>query len=249
MTFESFFIILFIDSVIISLAVKTKLYYNIILSIRIIIPDIIMAFIILAPLFAVSLLITACNILSLNIEPHVVESVNEYSNGWIEFGSNLITYSPVVLLVFCFIFQWKNEIIDRKNIKRLERQSKRLKISMVFTYLAFIILIIFIFSDVFYTKNNFPMKLIQYIRELKMAEIRNNPEIAIRKTLIIMLVIIFYLGIFLIPRHFIDEIVKYDNDLLKIRKYRILVFLPFLNIYFVYILNKKMFSKNRKNDT
>ena len=237
MSFISFLVILFIDIIIISLATETRLYSHIITSIRTIMPKIIMAFIILFPLFAMDLLITACNALYLiPVEPHSVQAVNEYSNGFKEFGLNIIIFSPLVLLVFCFIIQSDLEIKDEINIKKPESDLKRINISIIFNYLALTILMIFIFIDIFHTKNNFPIKLMQYIKRQEFKEIINYPENTIRVAVIIILGIVFYMGIFTLPKYYIGRIMSYDNNLPKRRKYNILIFIPFLNIYIVYNL-------------
>ena len=101
-----------------------------------IMPHIVMAFIILAPLFAMSLLISVCNVLSMDpADAHIVQAVNEYNNGFKEYGLNLIKYSPLFLLVLCFIVQGAldPEIRDKVDINNLRAELKKLNISIIFS--------------------------------------------------------------------------------------------------------------------
>jgi len=255
MTFTLFIFILFIDVILILLAAKTKLYLNIIISIRTIIPQIIMAFIILAPLFVLSLLIPICNVLSLlPPEPGIVQVVNENNNGFINTVLSLINISPFFLLVSCLLIQPSQnyKMIQEKeveiNTEKPEIEIKRTNISMIFNYLALTILIIFIIIDIFHTKNNFPTRLIQFIKELDFDQIPKHLDKTAFMALIIIFCMLFYIGMFMLPRHFIGKIIKYDNRLLNKRKYNFFIFLPFINIYVVYILNKKYLIR-AKNDT
>jgi hypothetical protein len=250
MTFAEFFIIIFMDVIIISLAVETKLYSNIIISIKKIFPIIKIAFIILAPLFTMSVLISICNVICLkNSELYITQVVNEYSNGIMEFGINLITHSPLFFLVLCLIIQSDTEIMDEVNIVYLEKEYKKIAISIVFNYIALTILIIYIIIDVFHTKNNFPIKFIQYIKDFKFSVIINDLENTICIVLIFVLGITYYIGIFLIPRHYIEKVLNLIIEKNKKWKYKILIFVPLVNIYIVYVLNKKIVNESRKNGT
>jgi len=244
---EHYIFILFIDVILISLMYKTKLYFNIIVSIRTIIPQITMAFIVLAPLFAVSLLITICNFFSLHpAEPGIVQFVNENRFiEWVYFINNTPLFLFISFLAIQF-YQNEKTLTDKKeeiNTIKTAIAIKRLNISIIFIYLALAILVIFIIIDIFYTKNNFPSKLIQFTDKLNFDEITNHFEKTIFMSLIIIFCILFYIGIFKIPGHFIGEIMKYDDSLSNKRSYKFLIFLPFINIYIVSILNKKILKE------
>jgi len=246
MDFTLFIFLLFIDVILISLASKTKIFFNIVFSIRTIMPQIIMAFIIFAPLFALSLLITICNgIPLLPVEPGIVNVVNENNNELIKWISSINCF-PFVLFIFFIMLQWeqnKKTLPDKKeeiNTKKTEIEIKKLNISIIFNYLALTILVIFIIIDIFYTKNNFPTRLIQFINKLDFEEITKYLEKTIFMVLIFIFCLLFYIGIFILPKHFIGEIIKHDNSLSNKRKYKFLIFLPLINIYIVYIINKKI---------
>jgi len=255
MSFTLFFFILFIDVILISLAVKTKLYLNIIISIKTIIFQIIIAFIILAPLFTMSLLITVCNGLSLlPAEPSIAQVVNENNNGFINSVLTIINMSPFVFFISFLIiqsFQEDKMFLEKKEeiiTKKYMIEIKRTNISMIFNYLALTILIIFIIIDIFIIKNNFPTKLIEFINKSNFEQITKHLDKTIFMILIIIFCILFYIGIFKLTGHFVGEIIKFDNSLSKKRKYKFLIFLPFINIYIVYKLNKK-YQKIAENDT
>jgi len=193
MTFTSFILTLFTDIIIISLAAKTRFYSDIMISIRTIMPQIIMAFTILFPLFTMSLLISICNAFYLNpVErPIIMQNVNKYFDGFKEFGQNLIIYSPMVLLVFCFIVQSEFEKIDEIIIEKTKKYLRKMNISIIFNYLALTILLIYIFLDIFCIKNNCPAKLLQYIQRVKLEEIISCLEDTVRMSLIIILGILY----------------------------------------------------------
>ena len=249
MSFTLFFFILFIDAILFSLAVKTEIYLNIIVSIRKIIPQITAAFIILAPLFAVSLLISICNDLSLTPnEVIIIQTENEFK----KFGLDFIFFSPLIILAFCFINQWFNsdKIPSEKKVdnNKLKIELKRLKISIFFANLALTILIIFTIIDIFFTKNNFPIRIFQYIKELNIEEINKNPNSAYTMYIshilfIIFLVIYFYIGLSILPKCFLEKIISYDNGFKNKRKYKMLIYIPYLNFHIVNILNKINFKE------
>ena len=145
MTFTFFILLIFIDIVIVLFAIETKIYSNIILSIKKIIPHVTIGFIILSPLFFVSLLITICNMLFINLPEHYIVSEVNNRNILMElkyFGLDIIKYSPIVLLVSSFILQSDilpdnaetDETIDEINIKNIKLDKNQLKISMIFNY-------------------------------------------------------------------------------------------------------------------
>jgi len=206
-------------------------------------PQIIIAFIIFAPLFAVSLIINCLSLLP--VESGIVQVVNENNNKFIEWIP-IIKGSPLVLFLLFLAWQWlKNyeTLPDKKeeiNTKKTEIEIKRLNISIIFNYLALTILVIFIIIDIFYTKNNFPTRLIHFINKLDFKEITKYLDKIMFMVLIIILCLFYYIVIFILPKHFIGEIIKHDNSLSNKRKYKFLIFLPLINIYIVYIINKKI---------
>jgi hypothetical protein len=75
-------------------------------------------------------------------------------------------------------------------------------------------------------------------------EIKIYSEDSICMALIILLGIIYYIGIFLIPKNFIEDIMNSDTKLVKKWEYNIFVFLPLVNIRIVYIINYQKKEKN-----
>ena len=250
MSFTMFISIIFIDIILISLAAKTKVFENIIVSIKMIMPQIIMAFIILAPLWGMSLLINICNNLTLNkSEPNIIETVNKnsYLMGLKTYGLDLIAYSPLVLLILCFIVQADIKITKEDKSKTIEEEYKRLKVSMIFNNTAISILMLYIFIDILFIKKNFPIKLIHFVKTLNLDFIITNPEVVIKMCLIFILVIIYYLGIFVLPKHFLKNILSIDTNSLIKKKYLFLIIFPLINMLITKYIKEIIYNKNRKN--
>jgi hypothetical protein len=242
-----FISILFVDIIIILFALETKVYSDILTALMKIIPHIIMAFIILAPLGFMSAIIDFCNLLSVNLAgPNIIQAVNEYNllMDFKKFGLDLIIYSPTIILLSCFFLPTNWELMfEVINIKTMESEFKKLKISLIFNYISIIFLVVYLFIDIFYLKSNFPAKIIQYIKTIKYNEFNKYPDDMMRMSLIILLGIIYYMWIFWVTIQFVDPI--FNNDTLhsvKTKKYKILIFIPFINIFIIYLINKNICS-------
>jgi hypothetical protein len=82
----------------------------------------------------------------------------------------------------------------------------------------------------FREKSNFPAKIIQYIKTIKYNEFNKYPDDIMRMSLIILLGIIYYICIFWVTIQFVDPIFNNDTLHLVKKKYKILIFIPFINI-------------------
>lgn len=257
MTLTMLMFILFIDIIIILFALETNIYSSIIFSIKKIFPQIIIVFVILAPIYTMGLLVNICNFILLNISEQYNLQITNDRNVLIKllhYGIDIINYSPFVLLLLSFLFQpelisEKNiidvEIIDEIEIKNIRLEYKRLNLSIIFNCIAIIILIIFFIFDIYITKRNFPIEIFDYLKNNNILNILKNIEEEIHINLVFIMCLLFYYIIFKISQIFIVNIIEKDKRVPKIFKY--LIFLPLINILFIIKINKFMKkSRSRK---
>jgi hypothetical protein len=246
--------VLFFDVIIITLAVKTKLYAKILIIINRLIPYIVMGFILLAPLCSFVLLIIICDIFVGSVASHVVKTVNEYNMlmDLKEFGLNCIMCSPAVLLIFCFLFQSNfvnNERNKGQGYNEMLRYLLRMKISILINDLTILAGIIFLFVIFHVDINIFGTKLVKYIQNYPFADINFHSEYLIQMVLMILLGIFYYVIIFSVSNYFVDAVIYYNNEInknskLKTWKYILLTFFPLINVLVIYILSKKIYNKS-----
>jgi hypothetical protein len=248
--------VLFLDVIINFLGIKTKLYAKILTMTNKIIPYFVILFILLTPFCSFILLVNILNIICSNFTgTAAVNTVNEYSisQDLQEFGLNCINYSPMFYLIMCFVLQGRHFFDDKENseqyIIKIQTALLRLKISLWINNIT--ILMIMILSLIVFRFNTgvFKMKFIEFLKNYHLANIHS--EDFIRVILIISLGIFYYIGILLISNTFMDEIVAYvsesdENNKLKRMRYRLLIFVPFMNMYVIYFINTIMHHKNLK---
>jgi hypothetical protein len=221
-----------------------------------IIPCIVMLFILLTPFCSFILLVNIFNFICSNSTgTTAINTANEYSisQDLQEFGLNCINHSPMFYLIMCFFLQGMHFIADKENseqnILRIQTALLRLKISLWINNIT--IIIIMILSLLIFCLNNgvFKMIFIEYLKNYHFTNIYS--EDFIRVILIISLGIFYYIGILLISNIFIEEIVSYINELdennkLKRMRYRLLIFIPFINMYVIYFINTILFNRKLK---
>lgn len=117
MSFLDCVIVFILDVLLITLAVKTKLYINIIEMLRRNISKIKMLFVIVFPFCVLLLFIFFFNAVFIMspVEISNIDISKEYSilKDFKQFGKDLIIYSPIFYLVMCFFIQW----VHYRNIK------------------------------------------------------------------------------------------------------------------------------------
>jgi len=136
MIFTKILFILFVDIIIISLALRTNIYSNIIVSIKKITPDIIMALINITPLFGISILL----LIYFSINPNLailntIKVIYENNYCLIDAVINLILFSPFVLLTLSFIYQSNVENKKEENENNIKIEYKRMNISIISNYI------------------------------------------------------------------------------------------------------------------
>ena len=237
MTLFNVVITVILDILIIVLAIKTKIYANILKTVKKTIQYITMPFIIFFPFCLFALLIVIYNAIcsTTPIETANIIIVNEYNRleDLKQFGIDCIRYSPMFYLVMCFLLQsvhYKNEEIANNNANWLKTVLLKFKVSIIINNITILICMVFFFINFsfynIYSENSF------------------------RMILIISTGILFYFCIFHISATFFDGIINYKNETTentRIRKIKYLVYLPFINICLIDILNKEIYDKNRKN--
>jgi hypothetical protein len=241
-----FLLILFLNTIIVSLALRTRIYSNVIFSIKKIIPDIIMALIIFLPLFGISILINFYGSLYPITDVSNNSDIFEYNYGFREAGIKLLLCSPIILLILCFIVQSDFEKVTKIDANKIYLDYIRMSISMIFNYISIAILVIFILVDIFLTKNHFPIELLLDVKNMKIEEINENSIDFFRTVIMIYLIVIYYIVITFIPNHFIGKIMANENKIIKRWLYKLLIFIPLINIFIIYKVNKKMIVE-RKN--
>ena len=93
--------------------------------------------------------------------------------------------------------------------------------------------------DIFFTKSNFPIRILHHLKEINF---QNFSENEIRLMLIIILGIGYYYVIFSITQQLFVKIISHKKNISKKLKYKLQIFIPIKNIYIVYILKKKMLN-------
>jgi hypothetical protein len=136
---------------------------------------------------------------------------------------------------------------NEQNIIKIQTALLRLKISLCINNITTIIIMILSLFAFCFNTGIFKMRFIEYLKNYHFTNIHS--EDFIRVILMISLGIFYYIGIFLISNIFIEEIVFYINELdennkLKRMRYRLLIFVPFINMYVIYFINTILFNRN-----
>jgi hypothetical protein len=246
-------IIISFDIIIIALAFKTKIYTKILNIIKKNMPHIIMAFILFIPLCSFILLIIIYNVICTESTNAVaLQTTNRY-NILKEFVIN----SPIFFLVLCFIKAFfclndEEEVVEI--FKKLQTSLLRMKISIMANNITVFLSIIFFFIAISNNIDILNLKFARYIQNYSFTNVNIYSEDTIRIALIIIFGILYYIGIFLVSNNFVGEVIDYNNEINKNNKqkrwkYKLLIYLLFINIYIMYLLNKEINNENRNNGT
>ena len=229
MDLKDFFIILVLDIIIIILAVKTKIYAKIISSVIKIMPHIVILFILFAPLLGFIFLLIICNsIFAASPEANILQTAIEYSipKDLKEFGLNIITYSPIYLLILCLIYQafsLKSKKEENDNVNKIA--YFRMKTSILVNNATIILCTLFLIIN--YNTDIVNLYFVEYILHFSFHELGIHSEITLKTISIIILCFLYYIGIFMISGNFI---------IFKPWKYKILNYIPIFNIFLIYIM-------------
>jgi len=259
MTIIEFTVIMLLNIIILTLALKTKIYYKILVIIKRMMPKIIFFVVLIWPLCLFVLLLTILNaICSLPNETIVSETINSnYLGGLKEFGLNCILYSPKIFLAMSFLLQglfyMKSEENEIPKTKNTRNDILRMKISIYSGNITIFLGLAFIFLSKNINAKIFDMKFIHFIQGYQFSEIIMFSEYSILMLLVIVLCFFCYMSIFWISDTCLVFLSIHDKTIIgesnKAWKYRLLVYIIVFNIYFIYLMNKQIDYKSRKNST
>ena len=250
MRLKDFFIILVLDIIIIRLAAKTKIYAKIISIIIKIAPYIVILFILFAPPLGFIFLLIICNsIFTSSPEANILQIATEYSilKDLKEFGLHIITYSPIYLLIFCFIYQaslyLKSKKEENDNVNKIKIAFFRMKTSILVNNITIVLCALFLIIN--YNTDIVNLYFVEYILHFSFYKLDIHSEITIKIILINILGFLYYISIFMISGNFIDNVIIYTKEinekiLLKPWKYKLLNYIPFFNIFLIYIMDKML---------
>ncbi len=245
MNFLDFIVILLLDILIIVLIAKPALYVDVTLICKTIMPFVTMAFIVLAPLGFFILLVKVCNAFcAALVNDAAVQTANESTilMNLKELGLNCIVYSPMFLLVMCFILRQpsvtKNEVKEEKNIEKTKTALLRLKISLITNNLTILFGVSFLFFEYYFNKGILEIDFIHYILSFTFSGI--YLEDTIRITIIMLLGILYYIGIFSISNWYIGQVMNNNEDKKrKLWKYKWLAFCFPVNLWMIRLLQRE----------
>jgi len=238
-----------LDIVIITLAVKTKIYANFVITCKKIMPFLTMTIIFLVPLFSFILLVIISNIFC--NEPVVTVAYQTMYEGNIlvdikEFVIYCTRYSPMFFLVVCFLrqvdFYAKNEEGEEQNIEKIQTALLRMKISLITNNITILLGICFLFLEFYFNLGILKVDFLKYFSNSSFSGIYSDDTIRI--AIIISLGICYYIGIFLLSNSFIKDIdIIYERMKIKSKKllkYKILTFFFLVNIFVIPLLHKEV---------
>jgi len=255
-TLTEFAVILLYDIFLIVMAVKTKVYVEIITVCKKIFPFVTMVFIVLAPLcFFISIVHIYNAFTAVPVENAAVQAANERNipMDLKEFGFDCILSSPMFFLVMCFLLQalffMKSEENEDQNIEKMQTEMRkallRFKISLITNNLTILIGVSFLFLEYHFKTNLLRIDFIYYIRDFSFSGIYS--EELIRIAIIIFLGVSYYYGIFSISNWYIEEVMNNNEDKKqKLWKYKLLTFCFPVNLCVIPLLQREVKEFGKK---
>ena len=233
MTIIEFSIIVLFNIIILTLALKTKIYYKILVIIKKMMPKIILIFLLFWPLYLFVLLLTILNaICNLPNETVVLKTINSYSylGELKQFGLNCILYSPTIFLLMSFLlrgsYYMKNEENKFPKTKNIQNDILRMKVSIFSGNITIFLGLVFIFLSKSINVEILDMKFIQFIQEYQISDIITFSEYSILMLLVIVLCYFCYIGIFWVSDNCLVSLLIHDKTIIekskKTWKYNIL---------------------------
>jgi hypothetical protein len=204
---------------------------------------------VIIPAICFIILLKIANLLVIETIPNIINNVKEehYFLGIIDFLKDCVRYSPVFWLIMCFLLQdhHKENSITGSNNDELETLLGNMKISTLSNYITASIFTISIYT--FIKLNIFEMKVFDFFAKYFTTNIELYSENSLKMILIIILGIICYFGINIITINYMTGAMEWYNKIYsekitrnKILIYKILLLIPAVNIFTMYLIKKRL---------